>query len=272
MSGYSIRSHGDLKYITFDIFSKTGMVVHAFTTRLGGASRDPYRSLNLALHVGDEREAVLENRRRACEALGAGLEDMVCGQQVHGDRVHLVTRDDRGRGACDYSGAIPECDALVAGRPGILLSSYYADCVPVMILDPVKGAISLAHAGWRGTVKRIAAAALGTMIRAFGTDPGDCLAAIAPSIGPCCYEIDRPVINAISGSGFDPAGFVVPTGPDRWKLDLPRLNRAILEEAGLKPKNIAVAEMCTSCNPDLFFSYRGQSGRCGRMASLMALK
>ncbi len=272
MPGYTLNEYGDLKYLTFDILARTGMVVHAFTTRQGGVSRGTYKSLNMALHVGDLEGAVLENRRRACAALGAGLEDMVCGQQVHGAHVQVVTWSHRGMGSRDCGGAIPGCDALVTGRPGVLLSSYYADCVPLLILDPVKGAVGLAHAGWKGTVSRIAAVALVTMARSFGSDPGDCLAAIAPSIGPCCYEVDRPVIDALYAGGFDLPTFALPAGPDRWRLDLPGLNRAVLEEAGLRPQSIAVSGLCTMCNPELFFSYRGQSGMCGRMASLITLR
>lgn len=270
MSGYSIESYGDIKYISFDIIAGTGMVSHAFTTRLGGVSEGPYNSLNLAMHVGDFQRNVLDNRKMACRALGADPGDMVCGQQVHKSRVHVVTGADRGRGAWDYPGAIPETDALVTDCPGILLSSYYADCVPILILDPVKRATGLIHAGWKGTVAGIAGAALETMQKAFGTDPGDCLAAIAPSIGPCCYEVDQPVISALAGGGFDPSLFAVPAGPGRWKLDLPGINRAILSGAGVK--TIAETGLCTSCRPDLFFSYRGQSGNCGRMASMMVLK
>ncbi len=272
MPGYSIITAGDIKYISFDCLAATGMVNHAFTTRLGGVSRGPYHSLNLAFHVGDSPGAVLENRRRACRAVGAGLEDLVCGQQVHGDRVHVVTEVHRGMGARSYAGGIPETDALVTGRPGLLLASFYADCVPVIILDPVRRAAGLVHAGWKGTLLRIAEAALKTMGRAFGSRPGDCLAAIAPAVGPCCYEIDRPVVDAMTERGFDPARYVRPAGPGRWRLDLPGLNRDILVGAGLDLRNISVAGLCTSCSPDLFFSYRGQSGRCGRMASLIVLR
>lgn len=271
MSGYSVNDHGDLKLISFDSLEGTGLVSHAFTTRPGGVSRDPYRSLNLAFHVGDSPEAVLENRRRACLALGGSPDDLVCGQQVHGDRVHVASGSDRGRGARDYGG-IPETDALVTDRPGLILASFYADCVPVIILDPVHKAVGLAHAGWKGTLKRIAGSALKAMGTAFGTRPQDCLAAVAPAIGPCCYEVDRPVVDAMAGRGFDTSRHLIPSGPGRWKLDLPGINREILADAGVNPKSITVAALCTCCRPDLFFSYRGQSGRCGRMASLIALK
>jgi len=272
LAGYNIVAAGDLRYITFDIFENTGLVKHAFTTRRGGVSRDSFQGLNLASHVGDDPEAVVENRISISSALGFGIEDMVVGQQVHGDGVHIVRKEDRGRGARDFSGAIPDADALVTNLPGILLSSYYADCVPVMLLDPVRKAIGLAHAGWKGTMKRIAATTLKVMTDAFGTDPGRCLAVIAPSIGPCCYEVDQPVIWSFKGAGFDPGPFTKPAGEGRWKLNLQEANRITLVEAGIKPDSIGLAGMCTACSPDLFFSYRGQSGKCGRMAALMALK
>jgi len=270
LSGYSIKSAGGIKYISFNIFSDTGFVRHAFTTRLGGVSQGPFRSLNLATHVGDHREAVLENRAAVCAALGFGLDEMVAGQQVHGKRVYVVTGEDRGRGAADSETAIPETDALITNVPGILLSSYYADCVPVMLLDPVKKAVGLVHAGWKGTAMRIACAALAAMSEAFGTDPIHCLAAIAPSIGDCCYEVDRPLVDAFNQYGFDPGPFLKQTGENRWRLDLCGANRHILEESGVRPGNIAVTGLCAACSPELFFSYR-RSGSCGRMASLMAL-
>lgn len=272
LSGYNIVSTGDIKYITFDIFEETGLVSHAFTTRCGGVSSGQFRFLNLAAHVGDDPGAVVENRIRACRALGSGIDDMVCGEQVHGYSVHVVTDGDRGKGSRDSSGAIPGTDALITNRPGILLSSYYADCVPVMIMDPVKKVIGLVHAGWKGTMRRIAEAAVQKMSLVFGTDPGDCLAAIGPSIGSCCYEIDHPVMTAFNNSGFSPLAFTEKAGEGRWKLDLWLANQITLEEAGIKPYNIVVAKLCTACRPDLFFSYRRQSGKCGRMASLMMLK
>lgn len=271
-AGYNIVTDGELRYVTFDIFERTGLVKHAFTTRLGGVSLGPFSRLNLAGHVGDDPGAVVENRIRISRALGCAIDDLAAGQQVHGDQVHTVLETDRGRGARDFTGAIPDTDALITNLPGILLSSYYADCVPVMILDPVHKAIGLAHAGWKGTVKRIAAATLRSMADSYGSEPGCCLAVIAPSIGPCCYEIDQPVISAFIEAGFDPGRIAVPSGDSRWKLDLWAANRIILAEAGIKPYNIMTAGMCTACSPELFFSYRGQSGKCGRMASLMVLK
>lgn len=272
MALYRVVEKEGLKLLNFEIFSQTGLVEHAFTTRSGGVSRGPYDSLNMAFHVGDQEAAVLENRRRVCSALGAAAEDLVAGRQVHGTRVCAVSGADRGKGARDLESAIPEADGLVTGERGLLLSSYYADCVPVMILDPVRRAIGLAHAGWKGTVGHIAGKTVLKMVNSFHTRPKDCLAVIAPSIGPCCYEVDSPVLDRLKESFGQWRDLVSRPAPGRWHLDLWRANQAALLEAGLLSENIAVAGLCTACHPELFYSYRGQSGVCGRMASLLMLR
>lgn len=272
MAVYKVTQKEGLRYLTFNIFSDTGLVGHAFTTRCGGSSKGSYESLNMAFHVGDDPANVLENRRRMCAYLGAEVKDLVAGQQVHGTRVHPVTETDRGKGACDLESAIPETDGLITDARGLLLSSYYADCVPVMILDPVRRVIGLAHAGWKGTVGQIAGKMVMEMVMNFHTEPKDCLAVIAPSIGPCCYEIDSPVLERVQESFNWWPELVRQSAPGRWRLDLWQANRAVLSEVGLLSENIAVAGLCTACHPELFFSYRGQSGVCGRMASLIMLR
>jgi YfiH family protein len=261
-----------IKYITFGIFTGTGLVKHAFTTRAGGVSAGPFRSLNMALHVGDDPVAVVENRKMVCSALGAGLEDLVAGQQVHGTTVLAVSAAHRGRGSLSREDAIPGADGLITKETGLLLASYYADCVPVMLLDPVGRAIGLAHAGWKGTVGRIAGKAVQSMVYNYGTNPRDCLAVVGPSIGPCCYEVDAPVVEMVKESFDRWPEMVKQTGPGRWRLNLWLANRIALAEAGVRVEHIAEPGLCTNCNRELFFSYRGQSGACGRMASLMMLK
>lgn len=272
MTLYKVTEDEGLRYLTFDIFSATGLVEHAFTSRCGGISRGPYESLNMAFHVGDDPANVLENRRRMSGVMGAGVEDMVAGHQVHGTRVYRVAGADRGKGARDLESAIPETDGLITATEGVLLSSFYADCVPVMILDPVRRVIGLAHAGWKGTAGHIAGKTVMEMVTHFHTRPENCLAVIAPSIGPCCYEIDGPVLERVQQGFKQWSTLVRQSAPGRWRLDLWRANRAVLCEAGLLNENIVVAGLCTACRPELFFSYRGQSGVCGRMASLIMLK
>lgn len=270
-SGYSIKEHQDIKYISFDILHRTGIVKHAFTTRLNGVSTGCLHSLNMAFMSGDKPEAVIENRKRVSKMLSYNLEDMVCGQQVHGVGVHQVTILDRGRGAFSYKDGIPNTDALITNEPNVLLASFYADCVPVFLVDPVKKAVGLVHAGWKGSVARIVEHALKAMVKAFDTQPGNCQAVIGPSIGSCCYEVNGTVLLEMEKQGFQVDRYVEPAGEGHWMLDLPSLNKEILINAGVAEDSVFLSGLCTACNQELFFSYRGQNGQCGRMASLVGL-
>lgn len=269
--GFAVRRRGPIQFLVIPAFEATGLVVHAFTTRMGGFSSAPYRSLNMALHVGDDRRSVCFNRALVCRALDIDLTHLVTCRQVHGDVVRVVQEEDRGSGALEEAG-LPEADALVTGCSGVPLASFYADCVPLFILDPVRRVVALAHAGWKGTVLRIGGKVVEVMAERFGSRPGDCLAGIGPAIGPCCYEVDELVVELLRESFAGWNKLVHPTGRGKWKLDLWEANRMTLIGAGLKPENITLAGLCTACRTDLFFSYRAEGGRTGRMASLLMLK
>lgn len=271
MSGYLWKEEGVLKYLIWESFLATGLVSHGFTTRHGGVSTGDYATLNMAFYVGDDPAHVLNNRTRACIALGMAAEDLVAGQQVHGDRVAVVEWVHRGRGAKSFEDAIPAADALITVERGVPLSSYYADCVPIFLLDPVRRVTGLVHAGWKGTCLAIGAKTVEAMSRVFGSRPQDCLAAIGPAIGPCCYEVDEPVVEYFKHSLSFWHELFTPGDSGKWQLNLWEANRRILVEAGLLPENITVAGLCTCCRQDLFFSYRGGGGRTGRMASLIML-
>lgn len=245
----------------------TGLVSHAFTTRHGGSGR--YPGLNLGLHVDDDPDAVVANRSDVCRALGCGLDDLIACDQVHGTRIAVVDRSHAGLGADDYSTALPQTDGVITAVPGVMLSLYFADCVPVLLLDPVTPAIGLAHAGWKGTAGRIAMRALEAMHREFGTSPADCLAAVGPSIGPCCYEVDEPVAKATTSTVEDGGSCVVQVG-DRYMLDLPGINARQLAQSGAMPHNIITPHVCTRCNAEDFFSYR-REGFTGRMGIYVML-
>jgi len=177
----------------FNSLANLDGVVHAVSTRHGGVSIGPYASLNLGLHVGDSADAVLENRRRVCEAAGVELDSLVAGAQVLGNAVAWVTEADRGRGAKDQASALPDTDALVTDSPGVVLVAFSADCALVALVDPCRRAIGLAHASRRGTLGHVAARTVRAMQRLFGCQPADLVAAIGPSIGPCCYEVGPEV-------------------------------------------------------------------------------
>lgn len=270
MPGTILIQKGTLEILQFNDFLDS-QISHGFTTRRGGISLSPYDQLNMALHVDDNIEHVRANRALVCQALAMNPEQLVAGVQVHGKRVEVIGPEHKGRGALDYHTAIPEADALITNVPGVPLSSYYADCVPILLYDPVKICVGLAHAGWRGTVQQIASATVEKMIEVYDSNPGDILAGIGPSIGPCCYQVDEPVRQALEESFAYWNQLLKLTGQNRWLLDLWQTNRRVLEDAGLKPENITVAKICTACESELFFSYRAHQGKTGRMASLIMI-
>lgn len=271
MPGTILTKKGNLKILQFHDFLDR-QISHGFTTRRGGVSLAPYDQLNMALHVDDNIEHVRANRALVCQALEMNPEQLVAAVQVHGKRVEVIGSEHLGRGALDYHTAIPEADALITNVPGVPLSSYYADCVPILLYDPVKICVGLAHAGWRGTVQQIAGATVKKMAEVYGSNPEDMLAGIGPSIGPCCYQVDEPVRKALEDSFTYWSQLLKPTGYNHWLLDLWQTNRRVLEDAGLRPANITVAEICTACESELFFSYRAHQGKTGRMASLIMIR
>lgn len=250
-----------------------------FTGRAGGVSEPPYDRLNLAYHVGDDPQHVLENRRRLAEALGFAPDAWTCGEQVHGNAVAVVRAEDRGKGHLDRSSAFQETDGLVTNVPGVLLTSFYADCVPLYFADPGKGVVGLAHAGWKGTVRLIAAEMIQTMEREFGSRRSEIRTAIGPSIGDCCYEVDEAVMEKVREAL--PAGDGIVGGKPyasasnhagKTMLNLKEINRIIMIKAGILPTHIECTTWCTSCHPQYFYSYRAQGGVTGRMASWIGIK
>ena len=269
--GFVSNEHDDLVYLTVPALSACSGVVHAYTTRRGGVSLAPYDCLNMGLHVGDKADRVIANRKRVCRLLGADISQMVAGRQVHAAKVVTVGTSDCGRGALSWDDALPGVDGLVTEEPGVLLSSYYADCVPLFFVDPVRKVVALAHAGWKGTVLGIGAKTVKHMQSKHGCDAGDIIAAVGPSIGICCYEVDEPVIKQVEKCLPGNYGLFHSGKPGKWWLDLKEVNRRMLINAGIRPANITLTGYCTSCRKDLFFSHRGESGRTGRMASLIML-
>jgi purine-nucleoside/S-methyl-5'-thioadenosine phosphorylase / adenosine deaminase len=242
------------------------------TTRHGGVSSGPYESLNLGLHVGDEDARVLANRRLAAGALGAVAGDLVFCEQAHGREVRIVTRQDRGRGAVARADAIQATDALVTADPGTGLVVMVADCVPIVLYDPVAHVLACVHAGWRGTVARVGEAAVAAM-RLLGSAPGDVIAGLGPAMAPDRYQVGPEVLEAARrGLGMAAADRVMPEdGTGKWLFDLWAANRLVLAEAGVPASSIHVAEIPTGSGPGLFFSDR-EVRPCGRFAAIARLR
>ena len=190
----NVKEAGEVPYLTYPAFEKLEGIIHGFSTRLGGVSRGIYSSMNLSFTRGDEEEAVKENYRRIAQAIGFRTEDIVTSDQTHTANVRKVTEADRGKGITvprDYQ----DVDGMVTNVPGLILATFYADCVPLYFADPVKRVIGLSHSGWRGTVAKIGKVTVEKMKEEYGCHPEDILAAIGPSICQDCYEVSEDVIE-----------------------------------------------------------------------------
>ena len=271
MSYYLKHYQNNIWHGKFSLFPEEN-IIHAISTRQGGASSKPYDSLNLALHVGDSDEDVLKNRRLFAYSLGVDPRHIVTPEQVHGVTVHSVTASDAGRGGLSYADAVKATDALITDEPNLPLMLCYADCTPLLFYDPTHGAIGVAHAGWKGTVGKIGAVTIGAMTEAFGTDPQDVLAAVGPAIGVCCYEIGEAVTSAVRDAFPQDTDKVLRTEGGKTYFNLSEANRLTLLAAGLQNGNIETANDCTFCENNWYFSYRAAAGRTGRIAALMALR
>jgi polyphenol oxidase len=247
-----------------------GLPVEAFVTaRGGGTSVGAYASLNLSFSVGDDPGAVLENRRRVARVIGADLGDFVFSRQVHGAGVRVVTAGDRGVGALAVDQSVPEADALVTADSSVVLAILAADCVPIVLYDPVAHVLACVHSGWRGTVARVSEAALGAM-GALGAKPGNVIAGIGPAIGAERYQVGAEVVAAVDGEFGAGAGAVIrPDGTGRWLLDLAAANRLALRDAGLADGNVHVTPYVTG--DGRFFSDRAVRP-CGRLALVARLR
>ena len=271
---FELKKLGQIKYFNCRELDDTNLVMNAFTTRFGGVSESPFNNLNLAYNIGDKESNVAENRKIILDVLNINYRNTVSAQQVHKDRIALVRKEDKSKGAFMYSNGIAQTDALITDIPGIPLLMCYADCVPVFILDPVKKAIALIHSGRRGTELELVLKTLFKMKKIFETNPHSCLAAIFPSIGPCCYhmkeenKIDDYWLNEDKYNGEA----ISKQNKSGRSLDLKKANHLQLIKAGLQEKNIFINEICTADHPELFFSYRRDKGNTGRMAAIFMLK
>ena len=243
------------------------------STRHGGVSPAPFDSLNLGLRVGDEEANVVANRRRLLAAYGLPFERSVWCRQVHADGVVVVGEADAGRGAGGEARIVDAADALVTDTADLPLCVKVADCVPVVIVDPERRVLGLAHAGWGGTVSRICSRTVAVMGERFGSEPGALLAAIGPSIGPAGYEVGADVIGRVREAFGERAEEVLaPADGGRALFDLWAANRIDLEQAGAAPERIEVAAIASDERLEDFYSHRREGGRTGRFIAVASLR
>lgn len=259
-----------VEYLTFPALSKTGAVAHLFSTRVGGVSRGIYSTMNLSFTRGDKYEDVLENYRRIAGLFDCSTEDIVCTDQTHTVNVRQVTAPDKGKGVTkerDYH----DVDGLITDIPGILLAVFVADCVPIYFVDPVRGAIGLAHSGWRGTVGRIGEKLISMMEECYGCKRENILTAIGPSICRDCYEVSEDVADRFREE-FGEAVLFSGKAQGKYQLDLWKANEMVLLQAGILKENITVTDICTRCNADYLFSHRASGEKRGNLGAFVMLK
>ena len=259
-----IVKDGELEYLR----SGNIAVPHCFTTRRGGVSTGIFDSLNLSFSRGDDPAHVLENYRRIGLSLGFTPEDVVNARQIHSDIVVKVGPEHRGK--LMEPGASPECDALITNTPGLALYVSTADCTPILLWDPVTGAVGAAHAGWRGTAMKIAVKTLQAMVENFGCDPKNVRAAIGPNIAACHFETDADVPEAILAAYGEKAREFIEKKGEKYFLDLKAINALGLREAGVE--DIDLSGSCTACAPHRFWSHRVTSGRRGSQGAVILCK
>lgn len=252
-------------------FNATGLVRHGFSTRMGGVSPAPYDSLNLGLYNDDLLENMQENRRRFARSLDIEPTQAVCGHQVHQTNIQVVGKADGGKGYLEPATAFADTDGLITAEKGVALVTCFADCVPVMLLDPVEQVIGICHCGWRGTVNGMAVKTVEMMTNRFHCMPEHILVAIGPSISPEVYQVDSPVLEQFHQAFTFAEQCIQPVDEQHGLLDLWQANRLQLQEIGVLSAHIAVSGYCTLKQQQMFFSHRGSGGVTGRNAAMLML-
>lgn len=261
------RERNGVPYLSFPLFEETEIVKHGFSTRLGGVSTGCWSSMNISTTRGDAPEHVAKNRELIARAIGVCEEDFTYTHQTHTTNVAVVEASDKGK-------HFAQTDGMITDVPGICLVTFYADCVPLYFVDPVKRVIGLSHSGWRGTVGKMGKVTVEKMAEVYGAKPENILAAVGPSICQDCYEVSEDLIfqfRAVFSEELFPVLFYRKEN-GKYQLNLWEANRQVLLEAGVKEEHMAVTNLCTHCNPEILFSHRASGNRRGNLSAFLALK
>lgn len=315
---FKLNNLQDIYTLSFNKLDAIPFVVNRFSTRLGGISEGEFTSMNLSFARGDKHLSVHENFKRMVGIMGGTPGDIIFCKQTHTNKVIPVDESHKGRVSGFYEKcmnhddiahdhtvenvsqvyAFEEIDGMVTNTPGVCLFTSYADCVPLYFVDPVKKAIGLSHSGWRGTVGKIGAVTIDTMIREFGSNPSDIIVAIGPCICQSCYEVSGDVVeeflNSKTTCGSEEScptevndltlsipgkwspdmvdSFVESKANGKYQLDLRKANELIFLEAGILPENITITNVCTACNHEVLFSHRVSKGKRGNLGAFLMIK
>lgn len=277
-----------VEWFSFPLLDQFSFLVNGFSTRIGGVSSGDVGSMNLSL----AREVAMdkdlsedhakanfnENQRRLSAAIGYPMDAIVCSNQTHTDNIRILQEIDRGNGMT-HSNEFKDVDGMMTDITGQALMTFFADCVPLLIVDPVRKAIANVHSGWRGTIKGIGSKAVRMMHEVYGSKPADLIAAIGPSICMDCFEVGEEVASAFTDK-YSPAlcrkiirrGRLTVSGEQKYHVDLQRACMENFLMEGMKKDNISLPDLCTSCNVDYLFSHRASRGRRGNEAAVLMLR
>lgn len=273
MPNMHVNEKEGVTFLTYPAFEEMPEIVHGFSTRLGGVSEGIYSSMNLSFTRGDKEEAVKENYRRISSAMGFAMENIVTSDQTHTANVRRVTEEDRGNGITKPR-PYKDVDGMITNVPGIVLATFYADCVPLYFVDPVQKAIGLSHSGWRGTVSKIGKITVEKMSEEYGTRPEELYAAVGPSICQKCYEVSEDVAEEFRRA-FDPKYWntlFYKKENGKYQLNLWEANHIVLLESGIPEDHISMPNLCTCCNPEFLFSHRASKGKRGNLGAFLGIR
>lgn len=262
------QSTASVPHYQFELFKAYPQIRHYVATRKGGVSTGQFDSLNIGLGTADERVNILENRRRIAQMMGIADEQLIFPNQQHESNIQVITQEKVTKGQHWLSDHLTCTDALISQEKGICISAISADCVPLLMFDPVRQVIGAVHAGWRGTVKKIAQKTVLQMQELMGCQPADLLIGIGPSIGPERYEVGTTVIEAVEQAFGTKTGLIHHENNEgKGFFDLWEANKRQLLEVGVQADHIEVSGLCTLTHSDTFFSARHFKGKGGRFAS-----
>ncbi|MBR1814149.1 MAG: peptidoglycan editing factor PgeF [Lachnospiraceae bacterium] len=258
---------------TFPLFDRTGLVHAAFSTRMGGVSENEFATMNFTSSRGDDPQKTRENFRRFLAAMDVNPNRLVFSRQTHTTNVRVVTEADAGKGfltETDYE----DVDGLITDVPGLVLATFYADCIPLLFLDPVRKVVATSHSGWRGTLAGMGEVTVRKMTETFGCRREDILAAIGPGICRDCYEVGDELYDAFreKWTTEEVQRIFVRKPGEKWHLDLWEANVLVLKRAGITEDHLAVTNVCTCCNSKELFSHRASHGKRGNLGAFISLK
>lgn len=266
----NLRINDAVAYLTFKKLEEYKFINHAFSTRLGGVSKGYLKSMNLSLKKGDLKENVFENYNTFCEAAGFDYNSLVIPSLVHGNKVEIASKDNKGSGILRESD-FSDTDALITNQKDITIATSHADCTPIFIVDPIKKAVGVVHSGWRGTVKKIVEKTVNKLVEEFGCKAYNLTCCLGPCINKCCFEVCDNTAREFKNMNFLEKSKVVLNKDNKIYVDLLEANKQILINIGVKEENIILSDICTVCSKDLLFSHRVMGTERGVMMAMIRL-